>query len=80
MLVGRIDLGDHVGGECLFIPSKASDDVLGGVGEEDDGFLVTFVSPKDGGNSGKQAAADNNDRMGFDPAGGGRGRFRGFLI
>ncbi|CAN0275331.1 unnamed protein product [Ascophyllum nodosum] len=50
-LVGRIDLGDYVGGEALFIPNKPDEDVLGGIGEEDDGFLATFVSPKDGGSS-----------------------------
>lgn len=50
--VGHIDLGDSVGGEALFIPSNPDDDVLGGEGEEDDGFLVAFVTPKDGGNSG----------------------------
>lgn len=46
-MVGRIDHGEWVGGEGLFVPSKPD-----GVGDEDDGFLVTFVSPKDGGNSG----------------------------
>ena len=48
-MVGRIDF-DGFGGECLFIPSTP--DVSGE--EEDDGFLATFVIPKDGGNSGKQ--------------------------
>lgn len=56
MVVGQIDFGDYVGGECLFIPSKPDDDVAGGVGEEDDGFLATFVSPRDGGHSGRQRA------------------------
>ncbi len=45
--VGRIDLGDWLGGEAIFIPNS-------GGAEEDDGFLVTFVSPKDCGSSGKQ--------------------------
>ncbi|CAN0496759.1 unnamed protein product, partial [Ectocarpus sp. 8 AP-2014] len=45
-VVGRIDHGEWVGGEGLFVPSNPD-----GVGDEDDGFLVTFVSPKDGGNS-----------------------------
>lgn len=46
-VVGRIDHGEWVGGEGLFVPSKPD-----GLGDEDDGFLVTFVSPKDGGTSG----------------------------
>ncbi|CAM9960416.1 unnamed protein product [Ectocarpus sp. 6 AP-2014] len=45
-VVGRVDHGEWVGGEGLFVPSNPD-----GVGDEDDGFLVTFVSPKDGGNS-----------------------------
>lgn len=45
--VGRIDLGDWAGGEALFVPKHAD-----GEGEEDDGFLVSFVSPTDSGNSG----------------------------
>ncbi|CAM9134879.1 unnamed protein product [Pylaiella littoralis] len=44
--VGRIDLGDWVGGEGIFVPSKEE-----GADEEDDGFLVSFVSPKNCGNS-----------------------------
>lgn len=52
-MVGRIDFGDFVGGECVFIPSKTDSDVPGGTGEEDDGFLATFVSPTNGGNSGE---------------------------
>lgn len=55
-VVGRIDLGDCAGGEVIFIPSKPDDDVACGLGEEDDGFLATFVSPIDGGKSGKQSA------------------------
>ncbi|CAM9253945.1 unnamed protein product, partial [Scytosiphon promiscuus] len=45
--VGRIDLGNWLGGEVLFIPSGDSNE-----DDEDDGFLVSFVSPNDGGNSG----------------------------
>lgn len=56
--VGRIDHGDFVGGECLFIPSKPDDGVASLVGEEDDGFLVSFVSPRDGGNSGTYGSAN----------------------
>lgn len=48
-IVGRIFLGDWQGGECLFIPSKPDDD---DGGKEDDGYLVTFVTPFDGSNSG----------------------------
>ncbi|CAN0066039.1 unnamed protein product, partial [Ectocarpus sp. 8 AP-2014] len=62
--VGRIDYEDgFVGGECIFIPSKPDDhaghdDDSDGDGEpeggEDDGYLATFVSRKDGtGNSGE---------------------------
>lgn len=48
-IVGRIDYGDGFGGECVFIPSTP-----GATGEdEDDGFLATFVSLKDEGNSGE---------------------------
>lgn len=46
--VGRVDLGDWLGGEAIFVSKHA-----GGAGDEDDGFLVSFVSPKAGGNSGK---------------------------
>ncbi|CAN0297467.1 unnamed protein product [Laminaria digitata] len=49
-MVGRIEFGDGFGGECVFIPSNP--DVSGE--EEDDGFLATFVSPTDGGSSGKK--------------------------
>lgn len=56
--VGRIGYEDgFVGGECIFIPSKPDDHAVrdgDGNGGEDDGYLVTFVSRKDGtGNSGK---------------------------
>eukprot|EP00752_Nemacystus_decipiens_P006247 g5634.t1 len=45
--VGRIGLGDGwLGGEALFVPKHGE-----GGGEEDDGFLVSFVSPVDSGNS-----------------------------
>lgn len=36
----------------MFVPSKDKDDGEG-KGDEDDGFLVSFVSPEDGGKSGK---------------------------
>eukprot|EP00903_Cladosiphon_okamuranus_P013500 g12574.t1 len=39
--VGRIDLGDWLGGESIFVPRH------GGEEEEDDGYLVGYVSPKD---------------------------------
>lgn len=52
-LIGRIDLGKFAGGETLFIPSKPDHGEFDGEGDEDDGYLVTFVSPLDGGNSGK---------------------------
>lgn len=49
--VGRIDYeNDFVGGEGIFIPSKP-DDGDGDCepeGGEDDGYLATFVSRKDG--------------------------------
>lgn len=49
-IVGRIDYEDGFGGECVFIPSTP-----GAIGEdEDDGFLASFVTLRDGGNSGKQ--------------------------
>lgn len=62
--VGRIGYEDgYVGGECIFIPSKPDDHAghdgdSDGDGEpeggEDDGYLATFVSRKDGtGNSGE---------------------------
>ncbi len=51
--VGRIDLGDWLGGEGIFIPNS------GEGSEEDDGFLVSFVSPKDGGSSGKQGGSNS---------------------
>ena len=47
VIAGRIDLGDSLSSEPLFIPSKPEDDVLAGVGEEDDGYLVAFVTPRD---------------------------------
>eukprot|EP00903_Cladosiphon_okamuranus_P013499 g12573.t1 len=40
--VGRIDLGDWLGGESIFVPRHAR-----GEEEEDDGYLVGYVSPKD---------------------------------
>eukprot|EP00752_Nemacystus_decipiens_P007044 g6317.t1 len=46
--VGRIDLGDWAGGEALFVPKHGEGM---GEGEEDDGFLVSFTSPVDVGNS-----------------------------
>lgn len=49
--VGRIDYEDgFVGGECIFIPSKPDDGDGDGEpeGGEDDGYLATFVSRKDG--------------------------------
>ena len=55
--VGRIDLEDCAAGEALFVPQHA-----GGEGEEDDGFLVSFVSPVDSGNSGARF-----DTAGCDP-------------
>ena len=56
--VARIDLGDWCGGEGLFIPNSGE-----GV-EEDDGFLVTFVSPKDCGKSGKRGGSNTVCFMG----------------
>ena len=47
--VGRIDHGEWLGGEALFIPKRGDTG-----GEEDNGFLISFVSPKDCGNSGKE--------------------------
>ncbi|CAM9454562.1 unnamed protein product [Ectocarpus sp. 6 AP-2014] len=49
--VGQIDYEDgFVGGECIFIPSKPDDGDGDGrlEGGEDDGYLATFVSRKDG--------------------------------
>ncbi|CAM9860002.1 unnamed protein product, partial [Ascophyllum nodosum] len=51
IVVGRIDLGYSVGGEALFITSKPDDDVLAGMGEEDDGYQATLASPQDGSSS-----------------------------
>lgn len=49
-MIGRINFGDdNVGGECVFVPSSP-----GELDDEDDGYLVSFVTRRDGkGASGK---------------------------
>lgn len=50
-MIGRVDHGEGwVGGEAVFIPAKPGVSAEGS--EEDDGFLATFVSPRNGGTSG----------------------------
>ena len=54
VIVGRIDFGDNVGGECLFIPSKPDSKGIDKESEEDDGYVATFITPIDGGKSGER--------------------------
>lgn len=43
-MIGRINFGDdNVGGECVFVPSSP-----GELDDEDDGYLVSFVTRRDG--------------------------------
>lgn len=50
-VIGRVDHGEGwCGGEALFIPADSG--VKAQESDEDDGFLATFVSPTNGGNSG----------------------------